>query len=454
ASFKGFVVYQMDVKSAFIYGKIEKEVCVSQPPGFEDPNFPDKVYKVQQKSDVIFISQDKYVADILKKFAFANVKTANSDYAGASLDKKSIIGGCQFLGKRLISWQCKKQTIVANSTTKAEQTIVANSTTEAEYVAAANCCGQSSGPANLVADETIHKERGDRMERAASTASILERRVGTYALTMNPTLYASYIEQFWTSAKVKTVKEDVWIQALVDGKKVIVNETSIRRDLRLDDAEGTACLHNDTIFEELARMGLAGVNRYGARATVFKVDGATSSKALKVEDTKLLSAPESNNIEDWGNGSDWLSDVDSLTISINYVPVVAGNQTNGIARTKDNIVAGQAEKKKEPKQEYIMIPFFTTDLLISQGPKDREENAGKKPTEVDESGVSDNGGQDDLRIELERILQQEKQTEHIYSTISFNIVSPPVSTAGSSFVNTAPSSPIMCWKNPVSRSTD
>ncbi|GJT77258.1 putative ribonuclease H-like domain-containing protein [Tanacetum coccineum] len=53
-----------------------------------------------------------------------------SDYGGASLDKKSTTGGCQFLGRRLISWQCKKQTIVANSTT------------EAEYVAAANCCGQ------------------------------------------------------------------------------------------------------------------------------------------------------------------------------------------------------------------------------------------------------------------------------------------------------------------------
>ncbi|GKF33358.1 hypothetical protein Tco_0106558 [Tanacetum coccineum] len=55
----------------------------------------------------------------------------DSDYAGASLDRKSIIGGCQFLGRRLISWQCKKQTIVANSTT------------EAEYVAATNCCGQT-----------------------------------------------------------------------------------------------------------------------------------------------------------------------------------------------------------------------------------------------------------------------------------------------------------------------
>ncbi|GJU71729.1 hypothetical protein Tco_1263134 [Tanacetum coccineum] len=53
-----------------------------------------------------------------------------SDYAGANLDRKSTIGGCQFLGRRLISWQCKKQTIVATSTT------------EVEYVAAGNCCGQ------------------------------------------------------------------------------------------------------------------------------------------------------------------------------------------------------------------------------------------------------------------------------------------------------------------------
>ncbi|GJY96704.1 retrovirus-related pol polyprotein from transposon TNT 1-94 [Tanacetum coccineum] len=48
ASFKDFVVYQMDVKSAFLYGKIEEEVYVCQPPGFEDPNFPDRVYKVEK----------------------------------------------------------------------------------------------------------------------------------------------------------------------------------------------------------------------------------------------------------------------------------------------------------------------------------------------------------------------------------------------------------------------
>ncbi|GJZ47887.1 hypothetical protein Tco_0601719 [Tanacetum coccineum] len=115
---------------------------------------------VKQQPEGIFFSQDKYVADIIKKFDFCSIKTATtpiesnkplvpqnqpklglwyprdspceleafsySDYRGASLDRKSTTGGCQFLGRRLISWQCKKQTIVANSTT------------EAEYVAAAN----------------------------------------------------------------------------------------------------------------------------------------------------------------------------------------------------------------------------------------------------------------------------------------------------------------------------
>ncbi|GJU74993.1 uncharacterized mitochondrial protein-like protein, partial [Tanacetum coccineum] len=57
----------------------------------------------------------------------------DSDYGGSNLGRKSTTGGCQFLGQRLISWQCKKQTIVATSTT------------EAEYVAAANCCGKYCG---------------------------------------------------------------------------------------------------------------------------------------------------------------------------------------------------------------------------------------------------------------------------------------------------------------------
>nr|GEX12694.1 putative ribonuclease H-like domain-containing protein [Tanacetum cinerariifolium] len=237
ASFMGFMVYQMDVKSAFLYETIEEEVYVCQPLGFEDTDHLDEVYKVtssmgelafflglqvKQKKDGIFISQDKYVADILRKFRLTKGKSAStpvdtekpllkvpdgedvdvhmyrsmigslmyltssrpdimftvcscvrfkvtpkashlhavkrifrylkgkphlglwypkdssfdlvaysdSDYAGASLNRKSTTRGCHFLGCRLISWQCKKQTVIDTSST------------EAEYVAAANYSAQ------------------------------------------------------------------------------------------------------------------------------------------------------------------------------------------------------------------------------------------------------------------------------------------------------------------------
>ncbi|GKB60951.1 putative ribonuclease H-like domain-containing protein, partial [Tanacetum coccineum] len=120
-------------------------------------------------------------------------------------------------------------------------------------------------------------------------------------------------------------------------------------------------------------------------------------------------------------GYSMLFDVDSLTKSMNYVPVVTENQTNGILGTRDNIVVG---------------------------PKDNEEDAGMKPTEVDKSEASDKDGKDEqvTRNEFERLLQQEKQTEHPNSTNSINTVITPVSTAGLSFTNDAPSSPVNAAK--------
>nr|GEX55633.1 putative reverse transcriptase domain, ribonuclease H-like domain, aspartic peptidase domain protein [Tanacetum cinerariifolium] len=118
--------------------------------------------------------------------------------------------------------------------------------------------------------------------------------------------------------------------------------------------------------------------------------------------------------------SNWLFDVDSLTKSMNYVPIVTGNQTNGIVGTRDNIVC--------------------------------EEDAGKKPIEVNESGASDKGGKDeqDIRSEFERLLQQEQQSEHINNTNSLNDVSTPVNTTGPSFTNADPSSPVNTVGTPVS----
>ncbi|GJR99788.1 ribonuclease H-like domain-containing protein [Tanacetum coccineum] len=262
ASFKGFTVYQMDVKNSFLYGTIIEEVYVKQPPGFVDPAHPNKVYKVvkalyglhqaprawyerlstfllqhgyrrgaidktlfikREKKDIILVQV--YVDDIIfgstkssmvkeleeimqKEFKISSmgeltfflglqvksIKPAytlieankalgrdeegedvdvhlyrsmigcfmyltasrpdimfavylclwypkdypfhleaflDSDYAGDNLNRRSTTGGCQYLGCRLVSWQCKKQIIVATSSS------------EAEYVAAASCCAQN-----------------------------------------------------------------------------------------------------------------------------------------------------------------------------------------------------------------------------------------------------------------------------------------------------------------------
>nr|GEV02769.1 hypothetical protein [Tanacetum cinerariifolium] len=164
ASFMGFTVYQIDVKSAFLYGKIEKEVYVSQPLGFIDPFFPNKVYKVEKalyglhQAPRAWSSSVKKESSLVRiicacsrfqvtpklshlhavKWIFRYLKSQpklglqyprdspfnleaylDSDYAGANLDTISTTRGCKYLGRRLISWQCKKQTIVATSTIKA-----------------------------------------------------------------------------------------------------------------------------------------------------------------------------------------------------------------------------------------------------------------------------------------------------------------------------------------------
>nr|GFA19597.1 putative ribonuclease H-like domain-containing protein [Tanacetum cinerariifolium] len=181
--------------------------------------------QVKQKQDGIFISQDKYVAKILRKFGLTDGKLASTandtekplfkdpdikrifrylkgkphlglwypkdspfnlvaysdiDYAGASLDTKSTTKGCQFLGCKLISWQCKNQTIVPTSSTKVE------------YVVAASCFS------------------------------------------------------------LKKTNDVVRLQTLIDRRKVIITEDTVREALRLADVDSIDCLPNEEIFADLA----------------------------------------------------------------------------------------------------------------------------------------------------------------------------------------------------------
>nr|GFB93474.1 copia protein [Tanacetum cinerariifolium] len=134
ASFMGFLVYQMDVKSIFLYGTIKEEVYVCQPLGFEDPENPNKVYKVVKALYGLHQAPRAWyetLATYLLENGFQRGKSANTPIdAKKPLLKESDGEDVDVHTYRLISWQCTKQTVVATSST------------EAEYVAAASGCAQ------------------------------------------------------------------------------------------------------------------------------------------------------------------------------------------------------------------------------------------------------------------------------------------------------------------------
>ncbi|GJZ05382.1 putative ribonuclease H-like domain-containing protein [Tanacetum coccineum] len=439
ASYKGLIVYQMDVKSAFLYGKIDERLILSSHQnGYRRGTIDKTLFLKKDKHDIILVQV--YVDDIIfgstKKswcdefealmksrfqmssmgeltfFLGLQVKqkpnvhhetseplvkdeeammlmsiSIDRDNAGANLDRKSTTGGCQFLGRRLITWQCKKQTIVATSTT------------EAEYVAAASCCGQvlwiqnlntkhndirhhfirdayekkliqvlkihtddnvadlltkafdcidtyylevilvkdlrrfreslrrvtegaeafliltlfilcldkvSTDHAKLVplgkvctAKESLEKNTAkgtkckleplisltDDLTLLSNMAALescpkhnmiayLEKTEGNlefhevidflrrsyiyHAFTVSPVVSTTFVEQFWTSAKSKTINNVRHITAKVVDKSVSISEASIRTDLLFNDADGIDTLPNQAIFNAIQLMGYEG----------------------------------------------------------------------------------------------------------------------------------------------------------------------------------------------------
>ncbi|GJV83302.1 hypothetical protein Tco_1523200 [Tanacetum coccineum] len=136
---------------------------------------------------------------------------------------------------------------------------------------------------NLVAFLEKHKESNG----FEGIINFLNASSIKYALTVNPTVYESYIKQFWATVKAKTVNRECQIQALVDKKKVIITEKNVRSDLMLEDAEGTECLSNDVIFEQLTLMGYENLTQ---KLTFYKAYFLSQRKFLIHTILQCLSA--------------------------------------------------------------------------------------------------------------------------------------------------------------------
>ncbi|GJT75572.1 putative ribonuclease H-like domain-containing protein [Tanacetum coccineum] len=312
ASFKDFVVYQMDVKSVFLYGKIEEEVYVCQPLGFEDPDFPDRVYKVEKAlyglhqaprawyetlstylldngfqrgkinktlfikrhkgdillvqvyvDDIIFGSTKKELCNAFEKFT--EVKTASTpmetqkpllkDEDGEEVDVhmyRSMIGSLMYLTSsrpdimfavcqpKLGLWYPKDSPF----------DLVAY--IDSDYAGASLDRKSTTGDTHNMVAFSSKPVESDRFEQIVD---FLNAQPIRYALTVNPTIYISCIQQFWSTGMVKTINGEVQLYALIDDKKIIISEAYVRRDFKLEDEEGIDYLPNSIIFEQLALMG-------------------------------------------------------------------------------------------------------------------------------------------------------------------------------------------------------
>ncbi|GJU87373.1 retrovirus-related pol polyprotein from transposon TNT 1-94 [Tanacetum coccineum] len=311
---------------------IRKGVC--QSPRFEDSDFPDRVYKVekalyglhqaprawyetlstylvdnefqrgkidktlfikrykgelifflglqvQQKNDGIFISQDKYVGEFLKKFGFTKVKTTSTpmetqkpllkDEDGKEVDVymyRSMIGSLMYLTSSrpdLCLQVCASARLPSLWYPKDSPFVVAY--TDSDYAGASLDRKSTSKRQSDLMSKRIERIFNVGKHKLITTGEKL-MLLGINLLLLLKVNVARH-KLTTATVKAKTANGEVQLQALVDRKKIIITESIVRRDLQLEDTEGVDCLPNATIFEQLTLMGYEKLSQ---KLTFYKDD--------------------------------------------------------------------------------------------------------------------------------------------------------------------------------------
>nr|GEW78282.1 ribonuclease H-like domain-containing protein [Tanacetum cinerariifolium] len=230
SSFMGFMVYHMDVKSAFLYGTSEEEVYVCQPPGFEDPDYPDKVYKV------VKALYGLHQAPRAWKFGLTDGKSASTP-----MDTKKPL--LKDPDDKSVSGKDSSNPLMADNLPK----FVWDSTHHVALIK--SWLVQKQTALGLTA---TGKEISNPLMAGSLPKTMLLAFIHEICINMSP---FEFLFVYLTSISVKKVNDVTRLQALLDKKKVVIAEATIRDALQLDDTEGIDCLSNEEIFTELARMG-------------------------------------------------------------------------------------------------------------------------------------------------------------------------------------------------------
>nr|GEV52316.1 retrovirus-related Pol polyprotein from transposon TNT 1-94 [Tanacetum cinerariifolium] len=396
----------MDVKSAFLYGKIDEEVYVCQPLRFEDPEFPNRVYKVEkalyglhhaprawkemctefekmmhkkfqmssmgdptfflglqvtQKDDGIFISQDKCVDEILKKFGFSTVKTASTpmetskplmkDENAEDVDVhlyRSIISSLIYLTSS------RPDIMFVDSLFDLE------AYTDSDYAGASLDRKSTIGSSEVLIDGRLTVLICNGLYINDDWNEVKQLLMMELRLTLT-----SCIKQFWVTAKAKNINGKVQIHAKVDGKKVIIYETTIRRYLKFEDEDGVDCLSNEFIFEQLPLM---------------RVGKDFSGRDTPLFPTMLVPAQKEKLVNILGSGEDRLKLQELMKLCTKLSERVLDLETTKTAQAKEisslKRRVKRLEKKKMSRTHWLKrlykIGLFTIVESSVEEQKDQE----------------------------------------------------------------------------------